>query len=57
MSARPRPTSSFAAQRALVLQGMQASMAARTKAGWTSRAPNPCLGSTTTRQTRIHVRA
>ena len=28
MSARPRPTSSFAAQRALVLQGMQASMAA-----------------------------
>ncbi len=39
MSARPFPSSSFASQKALVMQGMQASIAARTKAGLDLQSP------------------
>jgi hypothetical protein len=44
MSARPLPSSSFASQKALVMQGMQASIAARTKAGLDLQSPRCIYG-------------
>ena len=44
MSARPLASSSFATQKALVMQGMQASISARTKAGLDLQSPTCIYG-------------